>query len=95
MQEAARHALALAEQHRMQASGNYPPQDGKSICHCHMSAIWNATLPVCTLIWRPWLYAGVLHFGKHLLSECRTPTRVQHIQLCHGPCSWASCHCGC
>ncbi|CAK0746583.1 hypothetical protein CVIRNUC_001703 [Coccomyxa viridis] len=26
-QEAARHALAMADQHRMQASGNYPPQD--------------------------------------------------------------------
>ena len=31
MQEAARHALAMAEQHRMQASGTHPPQDGEFI----------------------------------------------------------------
>ena len=31
MQEAARHALAMADQHRMQASGNHPPQDGEII----------------------------------------------------------------
>ena len=70
MQEAARHALAMAEQHRMQASGSYPPQDGEIILPVP-SAICNATLPVCASIYPPWLQIGVLHFSKHLLSECR------------------------
>ena len=94
MQEAARHALAMAEQHRMQASGSYPPQDGETILPVP-SAICNAILPVCASMYPPWLHIGVLHFSKHLLSECRTLTRVQHVQMCHCSCSWASCHCGC
>lgn len=53
MQEAARQALAMAEQHRMQASGNQPPQDGEPIWPV-LSAVCIAALPGCTRVWRPW-----------------------------------------
>ena len=62
MQEAARHALAMAEQHRMQASGNYPPQDGEFIPPVP-PAICSRALPVCALICSPWLHVGLLHFS--------------------------------
>lgn len=48
MQEAARHALAMADQHRMQASGNYPPQDGEIILPVP-SAEYIATCLHCVL----------------------------------------------
>ena len=49
VQEAAWHALAMAEHHRMQASGTYPPQDGEvTLC----ASCWSpSTCSVSAEVW--------------------------------------------